>query len=104
MHQTLTVVDGFVAGHRSCRQPGWSSEHQAGKGEVPPHQAGDLGADDTGGNMRRSRQPRPAPRPGHAHLLLAWALTTARNHIDHAVTAHRFAPRLAVRIRQLRRD
>jgi hypothetical protein len=35
MHQTLTVADGFVAGHRSCRQPGWSSEHHAGKGEVP---------------------------------------------------------------------
>jgi hypothetical protein len=38
MHQTLTVVDGFVAGlHRSCRQPGLSSEHHAGKGEVPSH-------------------------------------------------------------------
>jgi hypothetical protein len=44
MQQTLTVVDGFVAGHRSYRQPGWYSEHHAGKGEVPPHQAGDLGA------------------------------------------------------------
>jgi hypothetical protein len=31
----------------------------------------------------------PAPRPGHAHLLLARALITAGNHIDDAVTAHR---------------
>jgi hypothetical protein len=55
LHQTLTVADGFVAGlHRSCRQPGWSSEHHAGKGEVSSHEACDLGADDTEGNMRRS--------------------------------------------------
>ena len=53
------------------------------------HQAGDLGAGDTEGNMRRSRQPRHAPRPEHAHVLPARALITARNHIDHAVTAHR---------------
>ncbi len=55
MHQTLTVVDGVVAGlHRSCRQPGWSSEHHAGKGEVSSHEACDLGAGDTEGKMRRS--------------------------------------------------
>lgn len=69
-HQTLTVVDGFVAGlHRSCRQPGLSGEHHAGQGEVSSHRTCDLGADGAG-PMRRSWQPCHAPRPGHAHVLL----------------------------------
>ena len=58
MHQTLTVVDGFVAGlNRSCRQPGLSSDNHVGKGEVS-RQARDLGAGDIEGNMRRSRHRR----------------------------------------------
>jgi hypothetical protein len=38
--------------------------------------------------MRGCRQPRRTA-PGHAHVLLARALITARNHPDRAMTAHR---------------
>ena len=50
----------------------------------------DLGAGERREREREhapSRQPRPALRPGHAHVLLARALITARNHPGHAVTA-----------------
>lgn len=71
VHQTLNVVDGFVAGlHRSSRQPGLSSEHHAGKGDVSSHEVCGLGAGNGKGNMRRSRQPRHAPRPGT--LMSCW--------------------------------
>jgi hypothetical protein len=47
--------DGFVAGlHRSCRQAGLSDEDDIGNGEVSSHEACDLGASDTEGNLRRS--------------------------------------------------
>jgi hypothetical protein len=38
---------------------------------VPSHEPSDPGAGDGEGNMRRSRQPRQAPRPGPAQVLLA---------------------------------
>jgi hypothetical protein len=44
----------------------------------------------------------PRIAPGHAPVLLAGALITARNHIDHAVTAHP-AGAEAVRIGLIRR-
>jgi hypothetical protein len=59
---------GSVAGrHRTGRQPACpTSISRKGRGVVAQSHA-TLGAGDTEGNMRRSRQ----PRPGHAHVLLA---------------------------------
>jgi hypothetical protein len=76
LHQTLTVADDFAAGLPTLVPTGLSGEHHAAGGEVPSHEPSDPGAGDGERNMPRSRQPRHAPRPGHAHLLLARALIT----------------------------
>jgi len=90
-HQALTAVAGLVAGpHRSPLQPGLSRESITPKA-VRCHRTKHAISAPTAqrSDMRRSRQPRPGPRAPGAHVLLAGALITAGNHIDHAVTAHR---------------
>jgi hypothetical protein len=81
LHQTLTVVDGLVAGlHRSFRQPGLPASITPQRMRCRRTKRAVPGAGDAAGNRRRSRPPRPAPRAGHAHVLLARALITTGNH------------------------